>query len=146
MRIQKAIATLGFIGYLPVAPGTWGSAFGLLLAAILNPSDHAVLIAGLVVFIIGSITAHSTEKLLGKDNTHIVIDELCGYLISILFIPKTIPYLVAAFLIFRVFDIIKPPPARNAERAIPGGLGIMLDDVFAGIYTNLCIQLWLHLV
>jgi phosphatidylglycerophosphatase A len=71
-----------------------------------------------------------------------VIDEFCGYFISVLFVPKSIGYLIAAFFIFRLFDIVKPPPVRNAENYFSGGFGIMFDDVLAAIYTNLCLQAW----
>ncbi len=99
----------------------------------------------LPLFLLGIITSHRTEKLLGKDSGYIVIDEFCGYLISVLFIPKNISYLLAAFVLFRAFDILKPPPIRKIEETVTGGAGIMLDDVLAGIYTNICLQLWRYL-
>jgi len=144
-RIQQSIATLGFIGYLPYAPGTFGSAFGLLLIILLKPDDLVLLIILLPLFLIGIASSHNTEKLLGRDSRHIVIDEFCGYLVAVLFIPKNIPYLFSAFILFRVFDILKPPPIRRLEGLISGGKGIMLDDILAAIYTNICIQLWRYL-
>lgn len=142
----KYIATLGFIGYLPYAPGTFGSAAGLLAALLVRPDDLHLLIIVLPLFLLGIMAAHNAEKLLGKDSGHIVIDELCGYLIAILFIPKTLGYLMAAFVLFRAFDIVKPPPIRKIEKIVPGGAGIMLDDVLAGIYANLCLQVWMQIV
>lgn len=144
--IIKYIATLGFIGYIPYAPGTFGSAAGLLLVFLLRPEDINLLIIFLPLLFLGTITAHNTEKLLGKDSGHIVIDELCGYLISVLFVPKTPGYLLAAFILFRAFDILKPPPIRKIEETVPGGAGIMLDDVLAGVYANVCLQVWMRLV
>ncbi len=144
--LLKYIATLGFIGYMPYAPGTFGSAAGFLLVLLIRPDDLNLLIILMPLFILGIVTAHNTEKLLGKDSGHIVIDELCGYLISVLFIPKTFGYLLAAFILFRVFDIFKPPPIRKIEKVIPGGAGIMMDDVLAGIYANVCLQGWIWLV
>ena len=94
----------------------------------------------------GLQASHQAEKTLGKDSGHIVIDEVCGYLISVLFLPKTTGYLIAAFVLFRIFDIFKPPPIRKIERSISGGAGIMLDDVLAGIYTNICLQAWRYLL
>lgn len=85
------------------------------------------------------------EKLLGKDSGNIVIDEVCGYAVSVLFVPKTGGYLIAAFILFRLFDILKPPPIRKIEQEVPGGIGIMLDDLLAGIYANICLQIWMHL-
>lgn len=141
----KYIATLGFIGYLPYAPGTFGSLAGLSLAFLIRPDDLHLLIIFLPLFLLGIMAAHNAEKLLGKDSGRIVIDELCGYLIAILFIPKTTGYLLAAFVLFRAFDIVKPPPIRRIEQAVPGGTGIMLDDLMAGIYANLCLQVWRYL-
>lgn len=141
-RIQQMIATLGFIGYLPVAPGTFGSIAGLLLVALLKPGDLYLFILFLSAFFIGLITSHNAEKRLGKDSGHIVIDEFSGYLLSVLFIPKGIGYLLAAFVLFRVFDILKPPPIRRIEGLLTGGTGIMVDDLLAALYTNGCLQLW----
>jgi phosphatidylglycerophosphatase A len=143
-KIQHAIATLGFIGYLPHAPGTFGTVPAFLFAVLIKPDDLILLIILLLVLFLGIVTSHNAEKLLGKDSGHIVIDELCGYLVSILFIPKTLTYLISAFLLFRLFDILKPPPIRKIEQVISGGAGIMFDDVLAGIYANLCIQAWIY--
>ncbi|MBI5665651.1 MAG: phosphatidylglycerophosphatase A [Nitrospirae bacterium] len=144
--ISKYIATLGFIGYLPYAPGTFGSAIGFLPVIVFKPEDMSLLAVILPLLLLGTITSHNAEKLLGKDSGHIVIDELCGYLISVLFVPKTFSYLFAAFILFRVFDILKPPPIRKIDEMVPGGAGIMLDDVIAGIFANLCLQGWMWFV
>ncbi|MBI4682421.1 MAG: phosphatidylglycerophosphatase A [Nitrospirae bacterium] len=141
----KYVATLGFIGYLPYAPGTFGSAFGFLFVVLIKPDDLNLLIIFLPLFLLGIITSHNTEKLLGKDSGHIVIDELCGYLISVLLVPKTFGSLLSAFILFRAFDIFKPPPIRKIEKVVPGGAGIMLDDVMAGGYANVCLQVWMYL-
>ncbi len=142
----KYIATLGFIGYIPFAPGTAGTAAGFLLVLLLNTDDVSLSIVAVLVFFLGMLTSHQAEKQLGKDSSHIVIDELCGYLISVLFIPSSTSYLIAAFILFRIFDILKPTPIRKIEKVAPGGAGIMLDDVLAGIYANVCLQLWRYLV
>lgn len=113
---------------------------------LLRPADTALLISCLPLFVLGVWSSHRAEQALGKDSGHIVIDEFCGYLISVLFVPKSIYYLIAAFILFRIFDIFKPPPIRKVEKAVPGGAGIMLDDVLAGIYANLCIQLWVYFI
>jgi len=112
--------------------------------ALFTPGDIKLLIFSMLLFLLGTWTSHDAEAVLGKDSGHIVIDEFCGYLISVLFIPKSIYYLIAAFVLFRIFDIFKPPPIRWIEKTVPGGAGIMLDDVLAGIYANLCIQLWIY--
>ncbi|MBI4838346.1 MAG: phosphatidylglycerophosphatase A [Nitrospirae bacterium] len=144
-KLYKSIATLGFIGYLPAAPGTWGSAVSLLLIILLKPSDSWLVLITTLLFILGWLASHNAEKSLGKDNTHIIIDEFCGYLVSVLFIPQNTEYLLAAFFLFRFFDILKPPPVRRFEITIPGGLGVMLDDVMAGVYANICLQIYMIL-
>jgi phosphatidylglycerophosphatase A len=144
-RILHSIATLGFIGYLPQAPGTFGSLPPYLLVILVKPDDILLLIFSALIFFLGVLSAHQAEKVLGKDSGHIVIDEFCGYLISVLFLPKTLAYLTAALILFRFFDILKPPPIRRLEKTIPGGAGVMLDDVLAGIYANICLQVWRYL-
>lgn len=144
-KLQQAIATLGFIGFLPRAPGTFGTAPAFLIIFFLRPDDIRLLVMLLPIFLLGVYSSGQAEKVLGKDSGHIVIDEFCGYLISVLFIPKTAAYLIAAFILFRIFDILKPPPIRKIEELFSGGTGIMLDDVLAGIYANMCLQVWKYL-
>ncbi len=141
--ILKNIATLGFIGYLPVAPGTWASALGLLLFLIFNIS---LSVHGLLIFVItvaGIVSSTIAERVIGqKDSGHIVIDELLGYFISVFSLPVNYVTLIAAFFLFRFFDILKPFPVRLVEKKLNGGLGIMMDDILAGIYTNLILQVY----
>jgi phosphatidylglycerophosphatase A len=145
-RILKNIATLGPIGYLPIAPGTWGSLFAVLFYYLLKPPFPVQLFLIISVTAIGTIAAHSAEKVLNeKDSGHIVIDEFAGYAVSILALPVTLTFLAAAFLLFRFFDILKPPPVRWIERTFPGGAGVVSDDLMAGVYTNLLLQIWIHL-
>ncbi len=127
---------------MPFAPGTFGSAAGFIFVFLLKPGDNALLLFSLCLFLTGWLTAHHAEKVLVKDSSHIVIDELCGYLISTVFLPRSTGYLFAAFILFRIFDIVKPPPVRNAEKRIPGGAGVMMDDILAGLYANICLQSW----
>jgi phosphatidylglycerophosphatase A len=138
--ISKIIATLFFIGYLPYAPGTFGTLAGMLFIWILKPSfifQFTIVCAALVV---GIITSGIAEQAFGeKDSRHIVIDEFAGYLCSVIFLPLTPAYMIAAFFLFRFFDILKPPPIRMLER-VGGGFGVMCDDVAAGIITNLILQ------
>jgi len=96
-----------------------------------------------LVIAVGVPAAHYAERSFGtKDSSQIVIDEVAGYAISVLALPMTPGYLIAAFFLFRFFDIFKPPPARQMDKGLPGGLGIMADDLAAGIYTNVLLQLW----
>ncbi len=141
--LLKNIATLGFIGYLPVAPGTWGTAAGFILIALIPLSQAALLILIALGILIGTAAARAAERLIGEaDSSHIIIDELVGFLVSVMFLPHTYGYLASAFLLFRFFDILKPFPIGRIEKAIKGGAGIMADDILAGIFTNAALQIW----
>lgn len=141
-RISHAIATLGFLGYAPAAPGTFGSAAAFLCVFFIAPGDLGLALFFSLTMGVGVLASHEAEKLLGRDSRHIVIDEFCGSLLSLLFLPRTPGFILAAFVLFRAFDIVKPPPVRTIERKVPGGAGIMLDDVAAGVCANLCLQVW----
>lgn len=129
------VATAAGAGYSPVAPGTVGSAVGLLALWLLPgslPARGAFLAA---VTIVGIPAAARAERLVGrKDPGLIVIDEVAGMAVSLLVLPLTPAVALAAFLLFRVFDIVKPFPA-NRSQALPGGLGVMADDLIAGAYA-----------
>jgi phosphatidylglycerophosphatase A len=131
------IATGLYSGYLPKAPGTWGSLVGLLLFFLLQKLSlplYLTVLAGL--FIVGTFAAGETEKILdSRDPGIVVIDEIVGMLISLIAIPAKPLYLLLGFILFRLFDIVKPFPIRLIDQRFHGGLGIMLDDVVAGIYT-----------
>lgn len=143
----KNIATLGPVGYLPYAPGTFGSLAALIFFAVLKPQLSVQVSLFVAIVLVGAISSHHAEKLLNeKDSGHIVIDEFAGYTLAVLFLPSAISYFVAAFLLFRFFDILKPPPIRWIEKILPGGIGIMADDLMAGIYANVVLQAWIFLV
>jgi len=138
----KFIATIGPLGYSPVAPGTVGSVLSCLIYILFRPDVLLLSIIIPIGFIAGVLVSDRTERLLNeKDSSHIVVDELVGYLVSVFLIPFSIPNAVLAFLLFRAFDIVKPTPIRQLERRIPGGLGIMIDDILAGVYANLVLRL-----
>ncbi|HBO83997.1 MAG TPA: phosphatidylglycerophosphatase A [Deltaproteobacteria bacterium] len=154
----KYIATLGFIGYLPFAPGTFGTLAAVFFMVALKPSV-LVHIELTVFFIIAGILSSNhavkffedrpkfspfgTKKISGeKDPSCIVIDEFAGYMASLLFLPLSQGYIIVAFILFRFFDILKPPPLRKLEDIFNGGFGIMADDIGAAVYTNLVLQLW----
>jgi phosphatidylglycerophosphatase A len=130
-----------YSGLSPFAPGTAGTVVGVLLYWCmkgLSPSWYALLM--LAVFLLGTWAADRAEVLLGrKDSPSIVIDEIAGYLVAMFLVPAGLWYAAAGFFLFRFFDIMKPFPLRRLEK-IPGGLGVMLDDIGAGIYTNLVLQ------
>ncbi|MBI4810631.1 MAG: phosphatidylglycerophosphatase A [Ignavibacteriales bacterium] len=139
--ISKLLATGFYSGYSPIAPGTAGSLVGL--AIYLIPGfENTILFSVVIVltFIIGVLTSKQMEQALGEDPPPVVIDEIVGMWISLLFLPKSFFLIVVAFFLFRIFDIIKPQPARFVEK-FKSGWGIMLDDVVAGVYSNIVTQL-----
>jgi phosphatidylglycerophosphatase A len=149
-RLSLLISSLGPIGRMPHAPGTWGSAVAALTAPVLflPLPGFARLVVLVAVFYIGGMAAGRTEKLLQqKDPGRVVIDELLGQWITFLpFASPTTFELAAGFVFFRVFDILKPPPVRASENWLSGGYGVMIDDVLAGIYACLCLAVlhWLR--
>ena len=152
--LYKTFATGFGSGYVPVAPGTAGAVVGVIMIWL---SHHFffpnmvisfpvfLLIATVVFFFIGVYCTDQLEKEWGKDPSKVVIDEIIGVWIGMLWLPIEWPWLLAAFVLFRFFDILKPLGIRKLE-AIPGGMGVMLDDVLAGIYTLLVLQgAWFYL-
>ena len=148
--LALAISTFG-VGYLPLAPGTWGSlvAVGIFLgfAQVFkgNALIAVVLVSIVVVTIAGIWAASRTEALANrKDPSKVVVDEVAGQLISLfpltLFTQRSIVAVIISFILFRFFDIVKPYPARRLE-ALKGGLGIMCDDLIAGVYAAVITSL-----
>lgn len=141
------IATGFYSGYLPKAPGTWGSLVGVLLVFLLHALSLQIylsVVAGL--FIVGSFVAGEAEKILDdRDPGVVVIDEIVGMLITMIAVPVTPLTMALGFILFRVFDIAKPFPVNFFDQHFHGGLGIMLDDVVAGIYSLIIMQLILLL-
>lgn len=137
-----AIATAGGSGYAPIASGTFGSAVGLLLWwAIARLGTAAEAIGLVLVILVGIWAADRAQAIFRRhDDGRITIDEVAGMLLALLLLPPRAEVAGAAFLLFRLFDIWKPEPARAAER-LPGGLGVMADDLVAGLYANLVGQL-----
>jgi phosphatidylglycerophosphatase A len=143
-RLVVAIATGAYVGYLPPAPGTLGSLLGLLLLWPLKPGTVQVMVT-LFLIGVGIVVADRAARVIGgQDPPAIVIDEIAGIAVATLLLPPQVQERVVAFVIFRLFDVIKPFPARQAER-LPGGFGIVGDDLIAGLYTNLLVRVWLLL-
>jgi len=142
VRVATVLATLGGLGYAPAAPGTAASAVvaGLYL---LLPLDLSLQVA--IVLLVTALAIWSSRVVAAArgehDPTQVVIDEAAGMLIACLMLPKTPLLLLAAFLIFRALDVAKWFPIRQTER-LPGGLGIVADDVVAGLFTRGVIWLW----
>lgn len=138
-KIKYAIATGLGIGYSTYVPGTVGSLAALFIYVIVPVGDLSWLIICIVTLFIGIWVSGSVEKDKGKDPAIVVIDEFVGQWIAILFLPRLLWIYVAGFVLFRILDIMKPFPADKIEKT-EGGIGIMLDDVIAGIYTNILLQ------
>jgi phosphatidylglycerophosphatase A len=147
-RLAVFIATAGYCGYFPIAPGTAGSAAGLVVYVLIrwagSPIAEAAAIA--VIFAAGTWAATRAERYFGGiDPGPVVIDEVLGMLITLAFIPAGWSAALAGFLLFRVFDVIKPFPANRLEK-FHGGFGIMADDAMAGVYANLALRALMWLV
>jgi phosphatidylglycerophosphatase A len=140
-RLSLAIATVFGVGYAPVAPGTFGSAVGLLLWVALRHTStgvHAGVILALLVA--GSLAGNVAERHFGRtDPGQVVVDEVMGMLITLFLNPVGWGGALLGFLLFRVADVIKPFPANRLE-ALPGGFGVMADDGMAAIYANLALR------
>jgi phosphatidylglycerophosphatase A len=144
--LDKLIATGLGSGFSPVAPGTAGSLVGLLIYFIPGFEKIYVIVPATVGFFFwGAYSADKMEKYLGHDPSRVVIDEIVGMWISIVFIPRKLFLIAIAFLIFRTLDILKPFPANYFDKK-NGGFAIMLDDAVCGIYTNILIQVYLYFV
>lgn len=146
-RLALLLSTFGYVGFFPVAPGTAGSLAALALYApvrwVGEPSIEAAAIAA--VFGLGVWASTRTEALLGvSDPGPVVIDEVLGMLITLAWMPLSLTGVIAGFVLFRIFDVVKPFPARRLED-VPRGWGIMLDDAMAGVYGQLALRLcaWL---
>ena len=146
-RLAVFLASFGYVGYFPIAPGTAGSAAALALYAIVRWSASP-LVEGVVlvaVALVGTWSASIAERQFGvTDPGQIVIDEVLGMLMTLAFVPLTWPGVVVGFFVFRALDIVKPFPANAAER-LHGGLGVMADDAMSGVYGNIIVRvlLWL---
>ncbi len=143
MKISEWIATCFKVGYLPLAPGTWGSVFAILLwwAFLKNVNIYIFGILIIFSFLIGIVTSNIVIDQRGDaDPSYIIIDELVGQWLALLFIPQEYFYIVISFISFRFFDIIKPWPISLIEK-LPKGLGVMSDDFIAGLITLVLIQI-----
>ena len=163
----KLIATGFFSGYIPWASGTFGTLVGILLYLLPGIENPVVLSIIVVVgFVAGVVTSARVADVVGHkltksaelaketfqpgkhkvpDPSIVVIDEIVGIWITLLFVPKVVVAISIAFVAFRAFDILKPPPTQQLEN-IPNGWGIMLDDVIAGVYANIAVHISLWII
>jgi phosphatidylglycerophosphatase A len=146
-RLAVFIATVGYCGYFPIAPGTVGTAAGLVFYLLVWWSGSPIVEVGLIaaLFAAGVWAGTTAERYFGGiDPGPIVMDEVVGMLITLAFIPVGWSGALAGFFLFRAFDVFKPWPARSLE-SLHGGLGVMADDAMAAIYANLSLRLLLWL-
>ncbi len=150
-KLSVYLATIFGIGYFPVAPGTAGTLFAALIYYILPASlfktnyDNFIVVIFLTgLSLIGVVITSLAEKTLGHDDGKIIIDEFVGYFVTILFLPKSLLLAIYAFIFFRVFDIAKPQPIYKVQ-SLPKGWGIMVDDIVAGVFANICLQILIRI-
>jgi phosphatidylglycerophosphatase A len=139
----KLIITFFFVGYFPIAPGTIASlaAFALYFPLLALNQWIVYLASAIVVTLVGAWASGRAEEISGIiDPSFVVIDEVAGQLITLFLLPFSWKVLVAGFVLFRLFDVIKPFPARRLEK-MHGGWGIMMDDVLVGVYANILLHL-----
>jgi phosphatidylglycerophosphatase A len=136
------LAEGAYSGKSPVAPGTAGTVVAVLLYLFLaDLPPAAYFVVCVIVTGVAIATAHEAEKLLGtKDPGAIVIDEIAGFLVSMVLVPSGWAFIAAAFFLFRFFDVVKPWPLRRLQD-LHGGPGIVFDDIGAGVYTNIMLHL-----
>jgi phosphatidylglycerophosphatase A len=146
-RAVLFLATGFFIGTVPFAPGTFGSIIGLPICFLISRLDILIGVICTVLFILFAIwVAAAAEKVLRKrDAGEIVIDEIAGLIVTFMGLPFTLKIVIAGFIIFRTFDILKPFPIRFLEKKVAGGSGVVLDDVLAGLYGNLILRLAIYI-
>jgi phosphatidylglycerophosphatase A len=135
-------ASASYSGYIPRISGTAGTAVGILVYSLFSLTPPFLyLISTITLLFLGWWAAEMAETIFKeKDSPKITIDEVTGFLVTMFFLPQRFSTIIAGFLFFRIFDIIKPIPAKMIDRRMKGGLGVVLDDVVAGVYANLLLQ------
>ncbi|MBU0503103.1 MAG: phosphatidylglycerophosphatase A [Candidatus Omnitrophota bacterium] len=142
--LSEIITTFFFIGYIPVISGTFASLIAVAIYFVLEAYPFGLAIVTLTVLILGFLFCGRAEKALAKkDPSCIVIDEVSGMLLSLAFLPYNWGMVLAAFILFRALDIFKPFPISKFQK-MNGSLGIMGDDILAGIFTNIILQIVLR--
>ena len=140
----KFLATGCYLGLIPKAPGTFGTLLGIPLSYLfLSLGEYAYYIATLIFIFLSIVIAELHDRTLEEDDSGtIVIDEIAGYLVAFAALPFQVFWIIAAFVLFRFFDAVKPFPINRLDR-IKGGIGIVLDDLGAGLITNIILQILL---
>ena len=137
-------STFFYVGYLPLIPGTFGSIAGLFLFYLVKNNWPFYLLVTSALITLGFLVSGEAERIFNKkDARYIVIDEVTGMLLSLAFIPYDLRLVIIAFFLFRLLDTLKPFPAGRIE-GLKGGAGVMGDDIIAGLYTNIILQVVLR--
>ena len=145
-RLIQLMATFFYIGYLPLAPGSMASLAGAVICFLLRSSPYFYFLLFVIVSAVGFTVSGRMEKLQNdKDPSCVVIDEVAGCFIAFFMLPASWPVFITAYFLFRAFDMFKIYPANRLE-TLEGSRGIMLDDLIAGVYTNLVMHaaLWIR--
>ena len=147
-KVAVFLATGGYIGYSPFAPGTMGSLVGIPLCFLLAQIQLAVAVIAVLLSIVLAVwISNSAEKTLKRrDPGCIVIDEIAGMLVTLIGVPLDPAAVIIGFSLFRILDILKPFPIRIFDRRLSGGLGIVADDVVAGIFANIFTRILLLII
>jgi phosphatidylglycerophosphatase A len=139
----KLFVSVFNVGFIPYAPGTFGSLAALPLILFLTMKTSVVfyIIFVLILFVFSVFIIDAYEKKMGThDSKIIVIDEVLGMLVAFFLVPISLTHILLGFVIFRFFDILKPFPINHLDRKVKGGFGVIVDDVVAGLFTNICMH------
>ena len=147
-KLHIVLSSFFFLGFIKVVPGTFGTLGGAILYYFIHPlSLLNYFIYTCVLFFVGTICAQKTgEYYKSSDDRRIVIDEVVGFLLTMLWIDFSIRNIIMGFIIFRIYDITKPSPANTIDRYIKNSWGVMLDDVIAALYANATLRLLVYLL
>ena len=138
--LVKTLSTFFYVGFLPLIPGTFASLIGVAIFYLTRGNFWPMILLTALIIILGFAVSGEAERMFNKkDAKYIVIDEVGGMLLSLMFLPFNIKFVIIAFVLFRLLDILKPYPANRIQE-LKGSIGIMGDDIVAGLYTNLIIS------
>ena len=142
MDFIKLIVTGLGLGLLPIAPGTWGTLLGIPLAILFSYfGAYGYMFATIIVSVGGMVASEIYERRMqSHDNSEIVIDEVAGFLVTMTWLPMTWQSLLLGFFVFRVLDVIKPFPISYVDERVKGGVGVVADDLLAGLVGNILLQ------
>ena len=144
-HLARLLSTFFYVGNVPIAPGSLASLAGTLLAVVFHGNPAIYIVFWGAITLVGFAVSGRVEKLLGqKDPSCVIIDEVSGVLLALFMLPLTPAVIVTTFFLFRAFDMFKIYPVNRFEE-LPGSVGIMADDLWAGLYTNIVMQLAIRL-